>query len=490
MVWLTVRAVRVAVESQDWAINESGIKDVTALAALIDPAWIEKPELQGHLNKILQDYCSATKQLGILNAVVYRGELALATGKVRQETFKISQDQTDIQFPLAGKLGVKIQELSYEGRATQGFRPVRRFSKDIQGSNFRGRVEVLISAERISTARDATRNRMIKITVAAAGLVAVLSFLLASFLTYPIRTLARDLRQVSLGNLDHQSRVSSGDEIGDLARAFNQMTSNLQKAQEAEVAQKAMEHELNLATRIQKRLLPAEIPQVPGFEIGAYYHAAREVGGDYYDFLRIDKDHLGLVVADVSGKGVPGSLVMTMTRSLLRMAAAGESSPSETICQVNSILAPDVNPGMFVTLLYLVLHIPTRRIRMVRSGHNAPLLYVSRLKKILHLQPKGIALGLDAQGHLFNSELEVKQFVLNPGDVLVAYTDGIVEEKNPRGEDYSEDRFARLIQQEIRETPQSLIEAVLADLQSHRMGAEQSDDITMLVLKSTNHSSR
>jgi serine phosphatase RsbU (regulator of sigma subunit) len=484
MAWQGVTALHVALEHQDQAVNESGIKDVTALASSIDPAWIEDPKLIGRLTEFLQRYCAATRELGVLNAVVYSGGgNPLATGKSGQQTINISQQQTKVDFPPAEKEGVEIQELSMDGQ------PTRRFSRSIDA--FRGgqgvpigRVEVLLSAQRISDSRDAMRDRMMVVSAVSACLGAVVAFLLASFLTNPIRTLAKDLRQVSLGNLAHQSRVRSGDEIGDLARTFNQMTANLQKAQEVVVAQKSLEHELNLATRIQTRLLPSHIPQVPGFEIAAYYRAAREVGGDYYDFIQIDPENLGMVVADVSGKGVPGSLVMTMTRSLLRMAATGQDSPAETIRQVNRILAPDVNPGMFVTLLYFVLHIPSRRVRLVRSGHNAPILYISRLQKLVHLQPRGIALGLDARGPLFDAELEVQQFTLKPGDFLVAYTDGIVEGKDPRGECYSDERFARVIQEKAQGSAQATIDAVIEDLQSHRMSAEQSDDITLLVLKS------
>ncbi len=486
MVWQTATALRVALEHQDQAVNESGIKDVSALAANIDPAWVEDPKLISRLTELLQKYCSASRNLGILNAVVYSagGTKALATGKSGQEVIKISEEQTRVDFPPAAKEGVEIQELSIDRQ------PTRRFSKDILAvrggqSVPIGRVEVLLSAQRISDSRDAMQDRMMMVSAVSALLGALLSFLLASLLTYPIRTLAKDLRQVSLGQLDHQSRVRSGDEIGDLARTFNQMTANLRQAQEASVAQKSLEHELNLATRIQTRLLPAQIPLIPGFEVGAYYKAAREVGGDYYDFIQIDDQNLGMVVADVSGKGVPGSLVMTMTRSLLRMAAAGQDSPAETIQEVNRVLAPDVNPGMFVTLLYFVLHIPSRRIRLVRAGHNAPILYIARLGKLVHLKPRGIALGLDAKGPLFDGELEVQQFTLKEGDFLVAYTDGIVEGKDPRGECYSDERFARVIQREAKGSAQGTIDAVISDLESHRGPAEQSDDITLLVLKST-----
>ncbi|MGH9362069.1 MAG: PP2C family protein-serine/threonine phosphatase, partial [Thermoanaerobaculia bacterium] len=358
MVWQTFTAMRVAQESQDIAINESGVRDVCALGAALDPTWIETsdPQLRSRLKGALEGFCAASRELGVLNAMVYSPANApLATGKPGEEGFVVSQDSRSIAFAGAAEAGVEIHELEYNRQ------PVRVFSKVIQarrGASLTpvGRVEVLLSALRIEQSRVAVRDRMIMVTATAAGVAALLSFILAAYLTYPIRTLARDLRQVSMGHFDHQTKVRSGDETGDLARAFNHMTSNLLQAQETLAAQKAMEHELNLATRIQTRLLPAAIPDVPGFDIAAYYRSAREVGGDYYDFLRIGDEHLGVVVADVSGKGVPGSLVMTMTRALLRMAAAGQTSPAATIDEVNGVLAPDLSPGMFVTLVYLVLH--------------------------------------------------------------------------------------------------------------------------------------
>jgi serine phosphatase RsbU (regulator of sigma subunit) len=484
MVWLTATAMRVAEESQDAAVNEDGTTKVIALAALIDPNWIKSTQERSRLQTFLAAYCLATRDWGVLNAMVYGrfGGEALVTGKPGETSFRLDFGQgRDVPFPAAAQHGVSIHELAYNGE------PTRLFSKEVVdspgGGQPIGRMEVLLSAARITRSRDAIRDRMTMVSLASSLVAAVVSFLLARYLTSPIRTLAKDLRQVSMGNLDHQSKVRSADEIGDLARTFNGMTANLRQAQDAVVARKALEHELNLATRIQTKLLPSTIPEVPGFDVAAYYQAAREVGGDYYDFIRIDEEHLGIVVADVSGKGVPGSLIMTMTRSLLRMAAAGQPSPYETICQVNRVLAPDVNPGMFVTLLYLVLHIPTGKIRMVRSGHNSPLLHVARVGKLIQLQPRGIALGLD-RGKLFDAELEVQQFSLKAGDVLVAYTDGIVEGKDPQGADYSDERFARVIQREAAGDARSIIDAVLGDLERHRRGADQSDDITLLVMKS------
>ena len=359
--------------------------------------------------------------------------------------------------------------------------PVRSFSTRIPDA---GRVEILVSVESIRRSRDDLSRSLTQVTLIASIGGAFAAFLLATFLTRPIRTLMRDLRQVSLGDLQHQSRVTSGDELGNLARTFNQMTRSLHTAQAAKLSQKALEHELSLATNIQGGLLPSELPEIPGLDLAAFYLSAKEVGGDYYDFLQVDDHTIGMVVADVSGKGIPGSLVMTMTRSMLHMAARENRSPKDTIIEVNNCLAPDMNPGMFVTLAYLVLDTRTREIRLVRAGHNAPLLYSARHGQVIDLHPKGSAIGLEREGSLFSSQLETQKFTLQPRDILVLYTDGIVEGKDPGGNDFGDDRLQQLITETRELSAQEILNTILQDLQAHQKSAEQSDDITLMVLKS------
>ena len=208
------------------------------------------------------------------------------------------------------------------------------------------------------------------------------------------------------------------------------------------------------------------------------------MGGDYYDFLQVDDHTIGMVVADVSGKGIPGSLVMTMTRSMLHMAARDNQSPQQTIIEVNNCLAPDMNPGMFVTMAYLVLDTRTREIRLVRAGHNAPLLYSARHGQVIDLHPKGIAIGLDREGPRFSSQLETQKFTLQPRDILVLYTDGIVEGKDPGGNDFGDDRLQQLITETRELSAQEILNTIQQDLQAHQKSAEQSDDFTLMVLKS------
>lgn len=471
MAWQAMVAIDKSVDHLEAEINDNGIAHTLSLAKLIDPELIgnfdaaAQQKLESLLGKYKQS--ESIKAISILKP----GGILASVGAAARRSVKT----TPISYAKAESSGISISEFE-DGRV-----PVRSYSKVIAGE---AKVEVLISAVSISKSRDDLKSSLMKISIIACVGAAFAALLLATILTRPVRTLMRDLRQVSMGDLTHQSQVSSNDEFGNLARIFNRMTMNLQTAQSAKLAQKAMEHELSLATSIQAGLLPAELPQIPGLDLAAYYDSAKEVGGDYYDFLQVDNNRIGVVVADVSGKGVPGSLVMSMTRSMLHMAARENRSPKDTIIEVNNCLAPDMNPGMFVTLAYLVLDTRSREVRLVRAGHNAPLLYSSRHGQVIDLHPKGIAIGLDREGPLFSSQLEPQKFTLQAGDVLVLYTDGIVEGKDPQGRDFGDDRLHQLLL-ENRERPASeILETIMEELRSHQKNAEQSDDITLLVLKS------
>ena len=471
MAWQAMVAIDKSVEHLEAEINDNGIAHTLSLAKLIDPELIQNIDAaaQQKLEELLGKY----KQSENIEAISIL-EAGIAVASVGAAA-KRSAKTTPISYTRAEQYGILISEFE-DGRV-----PVRSYLKPIAGA---AKVEVLISAVSISRSREDLKSSLTQISIIACIGAAFAALLLATILTRPVSTLMRDLRQVSMGDLKHQSQVNSSDEFGNLARIFNRMTMNLQTAQSAKLAQKAMEHELSLATSIQAGLLPAQLPQIPGLDLAAYYDSAKEVGGDYYDFLQVDQNRIGGVVADVSGKGVPGSLVMSMTRSMLHMAARENRSPKDTIIEVNNCLAPDMNPGMFVTLAYLVLDTRSREVRLVRAGHNAPLLYSSHHGQVIDLHPKGIAIGLDREGPLFASQLEPQKFTLQPGDVLVLYTDGIVEGIDPQGRDFGDERLHQLLL-ENRERPASeLLEIIMAELRSHQKNAEQSDDITLLVLKS------
>lgn len=502
--WIaTAIAMHTVAREQNAGVNASGTRVVSILTDFIDPAWLEGDEDREidrkRLESVLGDVLEATRELGVLNALVKdpSEEFLLATGR-REVVFQESRQKNKIDSELSRRVGVLIREFEYEGDLVRSFRhPIRRSKTDsgpdgngAQQENERkgeilGYAEIFLSGAQIEESRLEVRNQLITLSILTCLLAAVGSLVIGSLLARPIHTLVKDLRQVSLGNLDHQSGVKSADELGDLARTFNQMTENLKKAQSILVVQKATEHELNLATKIQRGLLPTAGLRIPGFEVSSFYESAREVGGDYYDFVPIDTGHTGLVVADVSGKGIPGSLVMIMTRSLLRLAARGVTSPAVTVRRVNRAISPDMNRGMFVTLLYLVLHHADRTAQIVRAGHTPAIYFNARTSKLTMIQPRGIALGLDPSGGLFESDLEVQQVSFQRDDFLVAFTDGIIEAKNGSSEDYGMERLAKILREHSKNSAQGILDAVIRDVREFTGEADQADDITFLVAKYT-----
>jgi serine phosphatase RsbU (regulator of sigma subunit)/anti-sigma regulatory factor (Ser/Thr protein kinase) len=235
--------------------------------------------------------------------------------------------------------------------------------------------------------------------------------------------------------------------------------------------------ELRVARLIQQTLLPRAVPDVPGWGITPYYEPAREVGGDFYDFLALPDGHLGLVIADVTDKGVPAALVMATTRSVLRAAATRLESPGAVLARVNDMLVPDIPANMFVTCFYAVLDPASGRLRFANAGHDVP--YWHRADGTVdELRARGMPLGL-MEGMAY--EEHVVQ--LGAGDHILLYSDGLVEAHNPRREMFSFDRLAALVQGAHR-GGQPLVDTLLAELaQFTGPGWIQEDDITLVTLE-------
>src|SRR5215212_7875155 len=218
----------------------------------------------------------------------------------------------------------------------------------------------------------------------------------------------------------------------DLERRVTERTEQLKSAmaKQQEVAQerKRIEQELRVARMIQHTLLPKSLPELEGHQIAVYYQPAREVGGDFYDFLDLPDGRLGLIVGDVSGKGVPAAIVMAITRTLLRAAyRLGSPAPGEILEQVNNILYRDIPPNMFVTCLAALLDSRTGRLQYANAGHDPP--YVRHADGVGRLRARGMPLGL-----MPNMSYEQKGITLEPGESVLLYSDGLVEAHNPQRE--------------------------------------------------------
>jgi len=212
----------------------------------------------------------------------------------------------------------------------------------------------------------------------------------------------------------------------------------LVREQEAEVRQRErIEQELRVAQLIQQQFLPHELPDLPGWRVGAYYGPAREVGGDFYDFIRLPDDQIGIVVGDVTDKGVPAALVMATTHSILRAEAPRLIAPSAVLTRANELLVDEMPAHMFVTCLYAVLNPATGRLRYANAGHNVP--YVSTEAGVTELRATGMPLGL-----LPGMEYEEKEATLAPGEIVLLHSDGLAEAHNGDREMFGFPRVAAL----------------------------------------------
>jgi serine phosphatase RsbU (regulator of sigma subunit) len=253
-----------------------------------------------------------------------------------------------------------------------------------------------------------------------------------------------------------------------------------QQAQERE----RIEQELRVARLIQQTLLPKHVPDVAGYQLAAYYQPAREVGGDFYDFLELDEDHLGLVVGDVTDKGVPAAIVMATTRTMLRASAQRLDSPGEVLKRVNDVIVRDIPPNMFITCLYAILDLKSGVLRYANAGHDLPY----RRRSTSHgaggagggaeeLRATGMPLGL-----LPGMSYEEKEIILQRGDTVLFYSDGLVEAHDPHREMFGFPRLQGLVGAHRSDGP-SLVNFLLSELRRFTgQEWEQEDDITLVTL--------
>lgn len=241
--------------------------------------------------------------------------------------------------------------------------------------------------------------------------------------------------------------------------------------------------ELNKAREIQRNLMPAKFPEMPGYEVHAFYKACDEVGGDYYDVFQLDPDHIGILVADVSGHGISGAMVMVMVRSAIRTWAASTTSPKELFQKVNPLVARDILPGMFVTMYYAVLDTNTKTLTCSCAGHNPAALWRAKTKKAEFTKKGGMPLGIIA-GAAFGATLKEEVFQLEKGDRLIVYTDAMVETMSPDYEEFGEERFMKAVTKLAFQPSNVFIQQLVHAVVSFQSTAPQHDDITVVTLRS------
>lgn len=244
-----------------------------------------------------------------------------------------------------------------------------------------------------------------------------------------------------------------------------------------------LERELQVARQVQASLLPREIPPFPGWQIAAGWLPAREVAGDYYDFVMLEAhpgepQKMGVVIADVADKGMPAALFMVDVRSTLRASLYSDEAPDHSLLHANVLLCEDASDGMFVTLFYALLEDKSNTITYVNAGHNPPLLFRAGNSVPENLTRTGLALGVEPS--LPYTQRDVQMF---PGDVLVCFTDGFPDALNMQGQEYSMERFTAVAAANLHLNAAGIQRAIERDLQEFVGPCDRFDDLTLVILK-------
>jgi len=352
----------------------------------------------------------------------------------------------------------------------------------------RGRIAQAIGSTRDYVEKEKVLSLVVLLAVFAV-LIAGISFLavkLSRKLTKPIVDLDAGVTVVGAGNLDYRLDVRTGDEIEELAKAFNAMTANLkayiENLRATTAAKERIENELQIATQIQADMLPRIFPPFPDrkeFDIFAVMKPAKEVGGDFFDFFFLQDGRLCFLIGDVSGKGVPAALFMVITKTLLRTSALQQSSTAaDVLYHVNNLLCPDNDALMFVTVFCAILNVETGEVEYANAGHNPPALRAGTGDYKFLAMKKNPALAV-----VQDAPYALGRFTMNPGDSILLYTDGVNEAMDSAGRQFSNERLLATLNGGGDASSEVLVKNVERKIAEHTGDAPRSDDITMVAVK-------
>lgn len=329
-----------------------------------------------------------------------------------------------------------------------------------------------------------TFRYVIALSIVTIGAAVVLIMILSNGFSRPIKALVAGAGQFGHGNLDYRVHLESRDEMASLADAFNTMADSLQERMrqlERETKRRErLESELAIAAEMQRALLPESPPVHAGLELAGWSQPAREVGGDFYDFLDMGPGKLGVVIGDATGKGLSAAMLTSECWSVFRALAPTSQSPAELLTRTNQALCGTVGAtGRFVTLFFMVVDIYERRLTYVQGGHNPPFLLGADPARRINLAcTDGLPLGVEREC------VFVERIVpLLPNDTVVLYSDGVTEARGRNDRLYGERRFQEVLNQSAAAPVSDVIACVRADVEVHLAGLEHTDDITIVAAR-------
>jgi sigma-B regulation protein RsbU (phosphoserine phosphatase) len=315
----------------------------------------------------------------------------------------------------------------------------------------------------------------------------VMGLALARSITSSIHELFMGTERVRHGDFTHRINIRSNDQLGELAGSFNQMIGSIENLLQTAAEKKRLEEELRIARQIQMSLLPRGPLDLPGVAITALCVPAREVGGDYYDFFPLAPDRLGVLIADVSGKGTSAALYMAELKGLVLSLSQIYQSPRQLLLEVNRIISENLDSRSFITMTYAVLDLDAGVMTYARAGHT-PVIHLrggADGSGVEVLVPSGMVLGLRIPGaeNKFAELLEEDRIQLGTGDVIVLYTDGITEAMNADSDLFGDTRLSRIVEEHGHLESGELRERILREIEAFVGSADQHDDMTMILLK-------
>lgn len=365
--------------------------------------------------------------------------------------------------------------------------PVYDFSLPILvGERPLGTVRLGIAKNSLENAKDESRSRwQTRILVASLFLVVVIFLLyMGNAFVSPIKNFAEAIAQI--GTLDFNMEKIKNIRVAEfeaIEQALSKMTGRLKDAEVQLTDQTRIKREMQLAKDIQEQILPRVIPTTEGFELDGRYRSALEMGGDYFDFFEVGENLMGIVVGDVSGKGIGAAFIMAMARMAMRSESQSIRRASDVLAKVDALIGKDIKKGMYITVFYAVLDSEKRTISYASAGHNPMILYRGSEKSVYFLNPKGIAIGLAVEEGFFKKIITSETITLQSDDLIFMYTDGITEAMNPQRKEYGEARLVEFIKAHHDRTIKEFCDLLDKDIEQFTAGYPQSDDITYIVVK-------
>ena len=395
---------------------------------------------------------------------------------------------------VAGNVGAQDIEVSADGATDTGGgftwvdgkikgSPVRIYTASILGSKPADRMVAHVAVFDTGGKKSGSALGLIMLILGPL-LVGFAAYAVANGHTKNIKTLAREIDRLgSSGDPERQLRAS-GAEASAVARSVERMVSNLEFREKHDGAdlEEVVSKEQKVAEEIHGALTRRHPPRLDGYEVETLFKPGFEIGGDHFEYFRIDETHLGIMMLDTNVRGITAALVMATTKAFVRAEAPGILSPGEVLKKVNRHLAGELPAGRHVTGLYVVLNTADGTAMVASAGHLPLLVYRHQAGKLAKVNPEGIALGLD-KGPVFDSSLQEGDIPLGVGDRIVMYTDGALHIQNEDGEEFGEQRFYGAVGQEAPKNSQAFVNFVGAAIDRYHLQVPQNDDITISTIK-------